>query len=76
MNFEPSPTASPSPSFMISGTVVAPSSNLQLSPSSRVTIDNVSWDDYELLLLEIGDRSCDRMMLKNELENLGDRNLT
>ncbi|MCX5961705.1 MAG: hypothetical protein NT070_00775 [Cyanobacteria bacterium] len=41
-----------------------------------MTIDNVRWDDYKFLLLEMGDRSCDRMMLKNGLENLGDRNLT
>jgi hypothetical protein len=47
---------------MVSGTIVAPSSNLQLSPGSRVTIDNVSWDDYEFLLLEMGDRSCDRII--------------
>ena len=47
---------------MISGTIVAPSSNLQLSPGSCVTIDNVRWDDYEFLLLEMGDRSCDRMI--------------
>lgn len=47
---------------MVSGTIVAPISNLQLSPGSRVTIDNVSWDDYEFLLLEMGDRSSDRMI--------------
>ena len=47
---------------MVSGTIVAPSSDLQPSPGSRVTIDNVSWDDYEFLLLEMGDRSCDRMI--------------
>ena len=47
---------------MIAGTIVTPISNLQLSPGSRVTIDNVSWDDYEFLLLEMGDRSCDRMI--------------
>ena len=35
--------------------------NLQLSPGSRVTIENVDWDDYELLLLEMGDRSCDQI---------------
>ena len=47
---------------MIAGTIVTPISNLQLSPGSRVTIDDVSWDDYESLLLEMGDRSCDRMI--------------
>jgi len=47
---------------MVSRTIVAPISSLQLSPGSRVTIDNVSWDDYEFLLLEMGDRSCDRMI--------------
>ena len=39
---------------MISGTIVAPISNLQLSPGSRVTIDNASWDNYESMLLEMG----------------------
>ena len=47
---------------MTSGTIVAPISNLQLSPGSRVTIDNVSWDDYEFLLPEMGDRSSDRII--------------
>ena len=47
---------------MIAAAPIATSiSNLQLSPGSRVTIENVDWDDYELLLLEMGDRSCDRM---------------
>ena len=27
-----------------------------------MTIDNVSGDDYEFLLLEMGDRSCDRII--------------
>ena len=47
---------------MIAAAPIATSiSNLQLSPGSRVKIENVDWDDYELLLLEMGDRSCDRM---------------
>ena len=55
---------------MVSGTIVAPSSNLQLSPGSCVTIDNVRWDDYEFLLLEMGDRSCDRMIYSPDLGSM------
>ena len=55
---------------MVSGTIVAPISSLQLAPGSRVTIDNVSWDDYGFLLLEMGDRSCDRMIYSADLGSM------
>ena len=43
--------------------IVISISNLQLFPGSRVKIENVVWDDYELLL-EMGSRSYDRYSSK------------
>jgi Uma2 family endonuclease len=41
--------------------VLKPVSQLQLAPGSRVLIDNVTWQEFEVILEELGDRRSARI---------------
>jgi Uma2 family endonuclease len=47
---------------MVALPIAKPIHTLQLSPGSLVTISGVSWDEYEALLTEMGDRSGTRIL--------------
>ncbi len=47
---------------MVALPIAKPIHSLQLSPGSLVTISGVSWDEYEVLLTEMGDRSGTRIL--------------
>lgn len=45
--------------------VVKPVSQLQLAPGSMVTIPNVSWEEFETILLELGEKRAARIAYSN-----------
>lgn len=45
--------------------IVKPVSQIQLSPGSAVTIPNVSWQEFESILLELGEKRSARIAYSN-----------
>lgn len=41
--------------------IVKPISQMQLAPGSAATIPNVSWDEFELILQELGQKRTSRI---------------
>ena len=41
--------------------VVKPVSQMQLAPGSAITIPNVSWEEFELILQELGEKRSTRV---------------
>lgn len=45
--------------------VVKPVSQLRLAPGSKVTVPNVSWQEFETILLELGEKRSARVAYSN-----------
>ncbi|MBV8882534.1 MAG: hypothetical protein JO235_00840 [Chroococcidiopsidaceae cyanobacterium CP_BM_RX_35] len=50
--------------------VVKPISQMQLTPGSVPTIQNVSWDEFELILQELGEKRISRVAERGSTLNL------